>query len=160
MWAKLIELIKAWLESRKDKPKPEPVQPEPVNPEPVQPVPSPLPDPSRPNAYRRGFLWKPVADGGRPLVVLIPAAFSHNTTKRMTLKEYNGEVEVSNRHGNLREDGKFPNGNREHYRFRRRGEQYRSPCEVSIQTTDGKTWTWRVDNVAGRNDGNITPTVS
>lgn len=153
---KLYELWKAYREE-KNKPKPEPV-PEPT-PEPVEPTPGPMPDPNRPDAYRRGFLWKPVADGGRPLVVLIPSAFSHNTTKIAQLRKDGQVIESSRRHNNLRDDGKFPNGNREHYRFRLQGEQYAGPVDVVVETTNGVRWVWTLGNTAARNDGNITPKV-
>ena len=153
---KLYDLWKAY-RKEKDKPKPEPV-PEPA-PEPVEPTPGAMPDPNRPDAYRRGFLWKPKADGGRPLVVLIPSAFTHNTTKIALLRKDDQVIESSRRNGSPDDNGQFPNGNREHYRFSMLGDRYPESTDVVIETTNGIRWVWTVGNTEARNDGNITPRV-
>lgn len=156
-WDKLLELIKKLIE-KETKPKPPAPQPEPPKPEEpdTPPQPKPMPNPETPEKYRRGFLWKPIGDGGRPLVVLLPSDFTFNTTKRMSILHKGAVVETSSRAHN---GAVMPNGNREHYRFSKRGESYPSPMDVQIQTTSGVTWNWRVVNTAARNDSNITPTV-
>ena len=156
---KLYDLWKAYRQEKdKPDPKPEPKPPEP-KPEPVEPTPGAMPDPNRPDAYRRGFLWKPQADGGRPLVVLIPSAFTHNTTKVAQLRKDGQVIESSRRNGSPDDNGQFPNGNREHYRFSKFGEHYAAPIDVVVETTNGIRWVWTVGNTAARNDGNITPKV-
>jgi hypothetical protein len=156
---KLINSIKKRL-NPKPKPEPVPPTPEPPKPEPTKPdpiAPSPMPNPDKPADYRRGFLWKPIGDGGRPAVCLLPSSFTNNTDKRMVMMRGGTVLETSSRaHG----DGEQPNGNREHYRWRQQGQNYQGPIDVSVKTKDGVTWTWRVSNPAIRNDGVITPTAS
>jgi hypothetical protein len=157
---KLIETIKRLIADWKpEKPEPTPTPtptPDPAPaPQPDPPSPPPAsnpPDPSRPEKYKSGFLWKPIGDGNRPLVVLLPSAFTGHTGKRATLTESNGTAHVASI------AGQPANGNREHYRYARPGGGYASPATISVSAS-GKTWTWTIPNTSNRYDGNLTPGV-
>ncbi len=115
-----------------------------------------MPDPRRPEAYRTGFLWKPIGDHNRPAVALLPSAFTHKTARVMVMARNGGEVE---RAGRAHNDHIQPNGNREHYRFRRQGASYAGPMDLTVETNDGNFWTWQVRSPAQRHDSSITPSV-
>jgi hypothetical protein len=131
-----------------DNPPPKP--PEPPAP-PPPPGPGTPPNPATPEKYKSGFLWKPIGDGGRPLVVLLPSAFTGHTGKKITMTDGSGANQVSKLSG-------FHNGNREPYRFGRKGADYPGPAMVSVAAS-GKIWSWVVPSTGARNDGKITPTV-
>lgn len=150
--------IKTAIQRLKDKLDPPEVEP-PVTPEPSpEPTPAPgaLPDASKPANYRAGFLWKPVGDGGRPAVALLPSAFTHKTTKRMEMLRGGSVIETTTRAHN---GDTMPNGNREHYRWKRQGNQYTGPIVLRVETLDGNKWSWTVPYPSDRYDGKITPTV-
>jgi len=150
LWRKILD----WLRGKK--PTPEPA-PEPTPPTPPQPPPADgMPDANNPGAYKAGFLWKPVGDHDRPAVALLPSAFTHKTRKVMAMTRGGTLIETAARAHN---DAAQPNGNREHYRFRHKGATYGGPMALTVETQDGKAWSWTVPNPGQRYDGAITPTV-
>jgi hypothetical protein len=155
---RLMRNIQRWIDELRGKDKPDP-QPEPPAP-PAPPAPQPpsgaMPDASNPGAYRTGFLWKPVGDHDRPAVALLPAAFTHKTRKVMRMIRNGSVVETANR---AHSDQVQPNGNREHYRFKRRGGEYAGPMTLQVETAGGNTWSWTVPKPAERYDNKITPEV-
>ena len=100
---------------------------------------------------QRGFVWKPVSDHGK-LVVLLPVEFTHKTSRRLLLRAADGHEQWSNRAHN---DKVQPNGNREHYRFNRKGGNYRGPVTLAIEA-EGVTWQWNIPDPARRYD-NLLP---
>ena len=111
----------------------------------------PPPAPFKPalTGKEAGFLWKPVAEHGPNLVVLLPSAFTHRTSKRADLL-VNGKVIESSRRAH--NDAEQPNGNREHYRFSKPGRAYPSGVQLRI-TAEGHTYTWTIPNPANRYSG-------
>lgn len=153
----LVAKIKAEIQRLKDKIDPPDVEP-PVTPDepPATPDPGAMPDASKPANYRAGFLWKPVGDDNRPAVALLPSAFTHKTTKRMEMLRGGSVIETASRAHNTEVQ---PNGNREHYRWKRQGNQYTGPIVLRVETLDGNKWSWTVPYPSDRYDGKITPTV-
>ena len=153
----LVAKIKAEIQRLKDKIDPPDVEP-PVTPDepPATPVPGAMPDASKPANYRSGFLWKPVGDDNRPAVALIPSAFTHKTTRKMEMLRGGSVIESASRAHNTEVQ---PNGNREHYRWKRQGNQYTGPIVLRVETLDGNKWSWTVPYPSDRYDGKITPTV-
>jgi hypothetical protein len=75
------------------------------------------------------FLWKPVGENSKKLVVLIPSRLSSDPIGSVTV---NGEVgRYSGNH----------NGNRAHYRFNYAGSAYGNNVRV-ILYKNGTTYTW------------------
>ena len=100
-----------------------------------------------------GFVWKPVSEHGR-LVVLLPTEFTHKTSRRMLLRAADGHEQWSNR---AHDSATQPNGNREHYRFRRQGGNYAGPVTLSIEA-EGIDWYWTIPDPARRYD-NLLPSI-
>jgi hypothetical protein len=129
-----------------------PLMPQPGDaPKPEQPAaPKPPPDPARASAYRSGFLWKPVAESGGRLVVLLPPAFAGHVVGECELWRYGDRLEASKLHA-------VANGGRPHYRFSKPGAGYvhgGDPITVAahVRTPSGGIayWRWRVYSPAGR----------
>ena len=97
---------------------------------------------------QHGFVWKPYGEHTNRLVVLIPQEFTRKTMRIMTLTESDGTIERSNR---AHDSNPQPNGDREHYRFRKAGENYRGPVTLHI-VADGIDWEWTIPNPARRYD--------
>ena len=85
------------------------------------------------------FLWKPVSDTTRNLVVLLPA-------------ELNGDVESVTANGQSLRYASQANGNRSHWRGDKPGGSYGSPAIVQAKMKDGSTKTWSVPNAGQRSD--------
>ena len=115
------------------------------------PDPPPAPGEVNPADYRGGFLWKPVADSGGKLVVLLPARATGHTAKDTALWHDNKRLEGG-------AWGGIGNGDREHYRYSKQGSAYPAGVEVRA-TVRGHVLAWRVDAPGKRNDGNITPRI-
>ena len=154
---KIVAKIKEAIQRLKDKIDPPEAEP-PVTPAdpPATPDPGAMPDASKPANYRVGFLWKPVGDGGRPAAALLPSSFTHKTTRKMEMLRGGSVIETSSRAHNTEVQ---PNGNREHYRWKRMGNQYTGPIVLRVETLDGNKWSWTVTYPTDRYDGKITPTV-
>lgn len=91
-----------------------------------------------------GFLWKPVGDHSRCLVVLLPPQYS---------KQPVAAVYITNNKGDLVEGGAYTgigNGNRRHYRFTQPGHKYGGDVRVVAEITDADTVHWVIPNGAGR----------
>jgi hypothetical protein len=97
-----------------------------------------------------GFLWKPVSESDKKLVVLLPEA----------LRGMINRVEI---HSSLPPseatklaDGRFAgdnmNGNRPHFRFERPGSTYGNNVHVVAYHNDGSMLTWDIKNGGSRND--------
>jgi len=121
-------LKKIWDLIRGKKKDPDPVKPEPV-------------EPDKPVSNR--FLWKPVAEGGGPLVILLP-------------NKYKGKVtgcHITDATGSIIEKGKFAgdvhNGERVHYRFSKHGAAYGQNLTVVAVLPDGDV-TWHIPDGANR----------
>lgn len=95
-----------------------------------------------------GFVWKPEGEHTGKLVVLIPVEFTGKTNRVMTLTDGAGHVERSNRAHNTDPQ---PNGNREHFRYDRAGQNYAGPVTLEI-VADGITWVWTITDPARRYD--------
>jgi hypothetical protein len=94
------------------------------------PTPSPTPTPDVPASNT--FLWKPVADNGGKLVILLPANINATTCT------VNGE-------GPAAYTGRG-NGNRQHFRFRKKGADYGANVQVIATLSGGGTRAWTVPN--------------
>ena len=120
--------------------------------EPTQPD-QPAPPPSTPSGLtgrERGFVWKPISEHGT-LVVLLPEPFTGKTERRIALERNGSVIAESNRAHNTTPQ---PNGNREHYRFPRKGGDYAGPLHVRVRA-DGATWRWSIPSPSSRYD-NLT----
>jgi hypothetical protein len=71
----------------------------------------------------------------------------------MTLSHGGTVIEAANR---AHDDKVQPNGNREHYRFKKRGSQYPAGVLASV-VCDGHEWTWKVTTPGQRSSA--VPTV-
>ena len=91
-----------------------------------------------------GFLWKPVADHGKKLVVLLPPQY---TARPVTA------VYITTASGDFVEGGVFSsigNGNRRHYRFTKQGREYGGYVRVVAEITEAGTVHWVIPNGANR----------
>lgn len=90
------------------------------------------------------FLWKPVSESDKNLVVLLPSYFRQRLDK----------VELF--YGNQVETGRFAgdtmNENRVHYRFRRPGSSYGSNIRLVATAKTGETYIWTIPNGGSRYD--------
>ena len=130
--------------------------------EPTQPG-QPAPPPSTPSGLtgrERGFVWKPISEHGT-LVVLLPEPYTGKTDRRIALERNGSVIAESNR---AHDTTPQPNGNREHYRFPRKGGYYPGPLTVRVNA-DGATWRWsipypvrRYDNLTASKDSDPAPT--
>jgi hypothetical protein len=131
---------------------PPPPPPPPVvvvtNAPPVKP--SNEPDPRRPQTYAAGFLWKPESEGGGPLVVLYPAAYTGHIAAFWLEKD--GKLIERGANGGVH------NGDRFHARYSKRGGAYPAGTAAVLVTDAGVTWRWTVQKTGSRNDGTIVPT--
>lgn len=96
-----------------------------------------------------GFLWKPVSDSNRRLVVLLPSSF--NATA--------GRVEIHREsppnEGSFVEIGAFAgfgNGNRSHWRFTQPGGAYGPNVYVIVFTHTGEVFSYLIANGQHRID--------
>lgn len=82
------------------------------------------------------FLWKPVSDNGKKLVVLLPAAL--------------GKAEKVTANGRSLAFSAMGNGNRAHYRGDAQGAAYGSPANVVATFPGGRTESWVVPTAGKR----------
>lgn len=91
-----------------------------------------------------GFLWKPVGDHSRTLVVLLPPQYSRRQV---------GAVYITKAGGEFVEGGIYTgvaNGGRRHYRFTQQGRHYGGDVRVVAEIIDTDTVHWVIPNGAGR----------
>lgn len=97
-----------------------------------------------------GYVWKPISEGDRNLVVLFP-------------NSYKGKVNGGDIHSglpptddNLVEKGRFSgdthNGNRPHYRYSKPGSHYGKNLYSVAKLTAGGYKSWSIPNGANRYD--------
>jgi hypothetical protein len=93
---------------------------------------------------RSGFVWKPISESNRKLVVLLPRSYRRQVQS----------VGIYSSTGNLIESGRFAgdthNGNRPHYRFSKSGAGYGSEIYVVATLNSGGKVHWRIPNGARR----------
>ena len=90
-----------------------------------------------------GFLWKPVSEANRNLVVLLPSSLTDGFR----------ETFLADADGNFIERGVFSgvhNGGREHYRFSRPGAAYGRDLFVVGQDRNGNRVHWPISNGGSR----------
>jgi hypothetical protein len=90
------------------------------------------------------FLWKPVSESDKNLVVLLPSHF-RKRLDRVELR-HSGGVE------NGRFTGDTMNENRVHYRFSRPGSRYGANITLVAVAKTGETYTWNIPNGGSRYD--------
>lgn len=90
----------------------------------------------------RGFLWKPVSDE-KKLVVLLPAAFAGKTSTAGSLHYGGSQLEPARYTG-------VANGGREHYRFSKPGAAYPAGVEFKITDVSGASWAWTITKPGAR----------
>lgn len=96
-----------------------------------------------------GFLWKPLSDHGRSLVVLLASSYNN----RATSVEVHGATPPTET--SLLETGTFAgigNGNRSHYRFSRQGGSYGPNLSLVVRTVEGQITYFVIPNGAHRID--------
>ncbi len=101
--------------------------------------------PSRPVDGANGFLFKPQSDSDGKLVILLPE-FLTGDVSRVVLK---------NRRGKEIEQGAYRgigNGDREHFRFRQRGDDYQKNMTVEVELKNGRTKTYKIQDPSQRYD--------
>ena len=90
-----------------------------------------------------GFLWKPISDNTKKLVVLLPP-------------QYTGQVRgcyIASPSGAPIETGSFAsvaNGGREHYRYSKPGSGYPNGCHAVAMLKAGGSVHWTVPNTSAR----------
>ena len=117
--------------TRDDEPAPPPV---------VEPAPTPAPPapaPCRtwetpPDTMRGGGVWKPVAESGGKLVILINTRFRGHVEKLELLRVGTWEILERGRF-----DGDTHNGCRPHYRFAHPGAHYGRDIMIRVTLQDG-----------------------
>ena len=97
-------------------------------------------------APSESFLWKPVSESNGKLVILLPSSL---TARSVTISGPNVNETVNKGGGN----GKRANGQREHFRFGKSGEQMQGPVQVTVTLESGQTKTMNIANPAKRNEG-------
>ena len=90
----------------------------------------------------RGFLWKPVSEE-KKLVVLLPAAFTGKTSMAGSLHYGGSQLEPARYTG-------VANGGREHYRFSKPGASYPAGVEFRITDVSGTSWAWTITKPEAR----------
>lgn len=101
--------------------------------------------PSRPVDGANGFLFKPISDSDGKLVILLPEILTGDVNR----------VVLKNRRGREIEEGAYRgigNGEREHFRFRQRGEDYPRNLTVEVELKNGNTKTYRIKDPSQRYD--------
>lgn len=91
-----------------------------------------------------GFVWKPISENDRRLVVLLPSSYRRQVQS----------VGVYSASGSLLESGRFSgdvhNGNRPHYRFSKPGAGYGTNIYVVATLNSGAKVHWHIPNGARR----------
>ena len=87
-----------------------------------------------------GFLWKPVGENSKKLVVLLPSAFTDLTKKKLTVNTETSSLAT------------VANGGREHYRYGKPGSGYPSGTTCEIETIDGRKWQWNIASPSKRTE--------
>lgn len=91
-----------------------------------------------------GFLWKPVGDHSRRLVVLLPPQYSARPVAAVYITTAAGEFVDGSAYTGI------GNGNRRHYRFAKQGREYGGDVRVVAEITEADTVNWVIPNGAGR----------
>ena len=84
-----------------------------------------------------GFLWKPLGEHSRKLVILLPSQYRGKVAS----------VHVANSNGDVLEVGVFTiiaNGNRPHYRFSKAGASYGNDLYAVADMNSGDTVHWPI----------------
>lgn len=118
----------------------------PGTPEPPAP-PAPGPPFTEGDPFSGGFLWKPRADNGGRLVVLLP---SHLNRRAESVQLHEDAPPTD---GTFIENGRFSgigNGNRSHWRFSRQGGDYPNGVCVTVFTRDGEIIVYRIPDTGRR----------
>jgi len=87
------------------------------------------------------FLWKPVSETTRKLVVLLPSNLTGQVASCSL--SYSGGTERG-------AWGGIHNGNREHYRFNKAGAGYGGNITVTATLKNGETRSWSIPNGSNR----------
>jgi len=104
-----------------------------------------------PEDFRVGFLWKPIAENSKKLVVLMPPSATGRTVHSAHLELGGSRIETASYSG-------VHNGGREHYRFSKPGGGY-PPGVVFVCRVDGCGLKYTIANPSSRYDGSIRPSV-
>lgn len=92
-----------------------------------------------------GFLWKPISESDRKLVVLLPQSISKNILSVSLYKALPPNAT------NKLEEGVFAgigNGDRAHYRFKKQGRSYPDGLYVVARLNNGRTFTQQISDVS------------
>lgn len=92
-----------------------------------------------------GFLFKPASDSDGRLVVLLPESLSVQVVELALYDSEGNEIESGRYAGNA-------NGERDHYRFSKGGDQYPKDIKVVAALSDGTSVTYTIPNPAERYD--------
>ncbi|MDD2239616.1 MAG: hypothetical protein PHI93_03030 [Kiritimatiellae bacterium] len=91
-----------------------------------------------------GFLWKPVGDHSRRLVVLLPPQYTARPVEAVYITTASGDFVEGGAHTSV------ANGNRRHYRFTKQGREYGGDVRVVAEIAEAPTVHWVIPNGAGR----------
>lgn len=97
-----------------------------------------------------GFLWKPVSESDKKLVVLLPEEL-RGMINRVEIHSSLPPSEAT-KLANGRFAGDTMNGNRPHFRFEKPGSSYGNDVHVVAYHNDGSMYTWDIKNGGSRND--------
>lgn len=96
-----------------------------------------------PSDGAEGFLWKPVSDSNRRLVVLLPSSFNATATTVEIHRESPPSETSFVERGNF---SAFGNGNRSHWRFTQPGAAYGPNVYVIVFTNTGELFSYFIAN--------------
>ncbi len=97
-----------------------------------------------------GFLWKPVSESDKKLVVLLPEAL-RGVVSRVEIHSSLPPSDVT-KLGEGRFAGDTMNGNRPHFRFDKPGSAYGKDVHVVAYKEDGTMLSWNIKDGGSRND--------
>jgi hypothetical protein len=92
-----------------------------------------------------GFLFKPISENDKKLVVLLPAILTGDISK-VLLKDKDGNEVESGRMTSV------ANGGREHFRFNKPGADYPKDLTVEVTMKDGSIKTYKIPDPSQRYD--------
>ncbi|MCB0320083.1 MAG: hypothetical protein KDD60_04100 [Bdellovibrionales bacterium] len=90
-----------------------------------------------------GFLFKPESESEGKLVILLPPVLTGKIDS-VVLRDENGDVLEEGRSAGV------ANGNREHFRFNRAGQDYPANLTVEVQLSSGDTKTYQIEDPSQR----------
>lgn len=91
----------------------------------------------------KGFLWKPLGENSKKLVILFPPLYTGRIQSAILRRESGMLIEIGQPSG-------VANGNREHFRFAQPGAAYGTRVMVCVRLDNGKQLYWPVANGAQR----------